>query len=257
MNSAIQLNPAGILTAGIPESTVKAQLTLAQQKEIWVNTSASTDQPAGAMYDTSISSPAQLREWGKMVAAYVVAQSGGKAIIQEFTLPFFPIVMDFDTAFDAAITQWCSGCKITQHAQQASDIATKTPQAAVSAVTKNPSTTWLIFDTGDLATGVTAALAAAGLHGLHIGGLSADLRDIQGLKAGKEDVWTADALPIIAYRQVDSFARKFEGTPILSAPIPTQLITPQNVNSLVTDSQGNYIGVAGYRAQFLKLWHVS
>jgi ribose transport system substrate-binding protein len=257
MNSAIQLNPAGILTAGIPESTVKAQLTLAQQKGIWVNTSASTDQPAGAMYDTSISSPAQLREWGKMVAAYVVAQSGGKAIIQEFTLPFFPIVMDFDTAFDAAITQWCSGCKITQHAQQASDIATKTPQAAVSAVTKNPSTTWLIFDTGDLATGVTAALAAAGLHGLHIGGLSADLRDIQGLKAGKEDVWTADALPIIAYRQVDSFARKFEGTPILSAPIPTQLITPQNVNSLVTDSQGNYIGVAGYRAQFLKLWHVS
>src|SRR6266446_5692851 len=51
-NSAIQLNPAGILTSGIPESTISSGLALAKQKGIWVNTSASTDQPSGAMFDT-------------------------------------------------------------------------------------------------------------------------------------------------------------------------------------------------------------
>src|ERR1700724_1206746 len=67
-NSAIQLNPAGILTSGIPESTISTGLALAKQKGIWVNTSASTDQPSGAMFDTSIANPDQLHQWGKMVA---------------------------------------------------------------------------------------------------------------------------------------------------------------------------------------------
>jgi ABC-type sugar transport system substrate-binding protein len=123
----------------------------------------------------------------------------------------------------------------------------------VSSVTRDPGTNWLIFDLGDLATGANAALSAAGLHGLHIGGLTADTPNIQAVKNGTQDVWTLYSLPIVAYRQVDSFARKFEGIPTLNAPLPTQLMTPQNVNSLVEDAQGNYVGVADYRAEFLKL----
>ncbi len=257
MSSAIQLDPAGILTSGIPEATLKTQLALAEQKGIWVNTSASTDAPAGAMFDTSIASPAQLAQWGKMVAAYVVVQSNGKANIEDFTLPVFPILLAFDTAFVAAIKVWCPACKVAQNPQQASAIGTTTPQAVVSAVTRAPSTNWLVFDLGDLATGVPAALSAAGLHGLSIGGLTADTPNIAGLKNGTENVWTAYSLPIVAYRQVDSMARKSEGMTILHAALPTQLLTPQNVNSLVVDSQGNYVGVANYRSQFLTLWHVS
>ncbi len=257
MDSAIQLNPAGIVTSGIPNSTLATQLVLAKQKGIWVNSSADTSSPSGAMFDTSIASPAQLAQWGKMVAAYVVVQSNGKAVIQDFTLPVFPILVDFDTAFSAAIKQWCPDCKVTQNPQLASAIGTTTPQAVVSVVTRNPGTDWLIFDLGDLATGVNAALTAAGLHGLHIGGLTADTPNITALKNGQQDVWTAYSLPIVAYRQMDSLARKFEGSPILNAALPTQLMTPQNVNSLVVDSQGNYVGVANYRSQFLTLWHVS
>jgi ribose transport system substrate-binding protein len=257
MASAIQLNPAGILTSGIPNSTIATQLAQAQAKGIWVNSSADTSPPDGAMFDTSIASPSQLAEWGKMVAAYVVVQSNGKAVIQEFTLPIFPILVDFDTAFDAAIKQWCPTCKITQNPELASGMGTTVPAAVVSAVTRAPSTNWLIFDLGDLAGGVNSALSAAGLHGLHIGGLTADTPNIAALKNGTQDVWTAYSLPIVAYRQVDSMARKLEGSPILNAVLPTQLMTPQNVNSLVEDSAGNYVGVANYRSDFQSLWHVS
>src|SRR3954454_2366277 len=65
--SALQENPDGILTSGIPIATLKSQLADAKQRGIWVNTSASTDKPSGAMFDTSIANPAQLAEWGKMV----------------------------------------------------------------------------------------------------------------------------------------------------------------------------------------------
>ena len=154
MASAIQLNPAGIVTSGIPTSTLTTQLALAASKGIWVNSSADTSPASGAMFDTSIASPAQLAQWGKMVAAYVVVQSNGKAVVQEFTLPIFPILVDFDTAFDAAIKVWCPACKVTTTPQLGSAIGTTTPSAVVSAVTRDPSTNWLIFDLGDLATGV-------------------------------------------------------------------------------------------------------
>jgi ribose transport system substrate-binding protein len=257
MASAIQLNPFGILTSGIPNATLTTQLALAASKGIWVNSSADTSPAVGAMFDTSISNPAQLAQWGKMVAAYVVAQSNGKAVVQEFTLPLFPILVDFDTAFGVAMKVWCPSCKVTTTPQLATAMGTTAPQNVVSAVTRAPSTDWLVFDLGDLATGVPAALSAAGLHGLNIGGLTADTPNIAGLKNGTEDVWTAYSLPIVAYRQVDSMARKLEGMTILHAALPTQLLTPQNVNSLVVDSQGNYVGVANYRSQFLTLWHVT
>jgi ribose transport system substrate-binding protein len=253
-NSAVQQNPAGILTSGIPEATIASGLSLAQQKGIWVNTSASTDQPKGAMFDTSIASPDQLHEWGKMVAAYVVTQSNGKADIQTFSLPVFPILYEFDKAFKAAISQWCPDCKVTEHPQQGSDIGTKTPQSVVSAVTRDPNTNWLIFDLGDLETGVNAALAAAGQHNLHIGGLTADIPNIEALKNKTQDVWTAYSLPIVAYRQVDSFIRKFEGVPTVNQTLPTQLLTQDNISSMVADSAQNYVGVSDYRAQFKKLW---
>jgi ribose transport system substrate-binding protein len=257
MNSAIQLNPAGILTSGIPNATIQTQLTLAAQKGIWVNSSATTSPPSGAMFDTSIANPAQLGQWGKMVAAYVVVQSNGKAVIQDFSLPVFPILYVFDKSFEAAIKQWCTACTVTEHPQQGSDIGTATPQAVVSAVTRAPNTSWLIFDLGDLATGVNAALSAAGLHGLHIGGLTADIPNITALKDKTQDVWTGYSLPIVAYRQVDSMARKFEGMQNVIATLPTQLLTQDNVNSMVADPAQNYVGVANYRSQFLTLWHVS
>jgi ribose transport system substrate-binding protein len=255
MNSAIQLNPAGILTSGIPNSTIQSQLTLAAQKGIWVNSSADTSPDSGAMFDTSIANPAQLAEWGKMVAAYVVVDSGGKAVVQDFQLTAFPILLDFDTAFVAAVQQWCPACKVSTNAVPAASLGTSALTSQVtSVVTRNPSTNWLIFDLGDLEIGVDAALKAAGLTGQHIGGLTADTPNIAGLKAGTENVWTAYSLPLVAYRQVDSMARKFEGMAPLSANLPTELITPKNVGSLVVDSAGNYVGVTDYRDQFKKLW---
>lgn len=254
--SALQQNPDGILTSGIPIATLKSQLADAKSKGIWVNTSASTDEPSGAMFDTSIANPDQLAEWGKMVAAYVTSDSGGKAIIQDFSLPVFPILEEFDKSFQASIKEWCPDCKVTEHPQQGTDIGTKTPAAVVSAMQSNPDTNWLVFDLGDLATGVDAALAAASITDVHIGGLTADTPNLEGLKNKKEHVWTAYSLPIVGYRQIDSMARQFLGDPILDASLPTQLITQDTVGSLVSDDDGNYVGVADYQKQFDALWKV-
>jgi ribose transport system substrate-binding protein len=187
----------------------------------------------------------------------VTVESNANAKVLDFSLPVFPILEEFDKSFQSNLKTWCPNCSVTEKAQQGSDIGTKTPGAVVSAVQASPDSKWLVFDLGDLATGVVSALKAAGITGEHIGGLTADVPNIANLKAKSEEVWTAYSLPIVAYRQVDSFVRKFVGDPILNANLPTQLITQANVNSLVSDSAQNYVGVGDYRDQFKKLWGVS
>ena len=200
------------------------------------------------MFDTSIANPTQLDQWGKMVAAYVVAQSNGKAVIQDFSLPVFPILYVFDKSFEAAIKQWCPDCKVTEHPQQGSDIGTATPQAVVSAVTRAPSTNWLIFDLGDLATGVNAALSAAGLHGLHIGGLTADTPNIAG--AEEQDAGRLDGL-LAADRRVPP--GRFHGSQVRGHGDPQRGAADAAAHPGQRQLHGgglgqNYVGVANYRS---------
>lgn len=257
--TALSLNPDGILGGGILASTLKKQLADAASKNVAVLMGVSTDKasPTG-FFDTSVGGPEQLREWGKMVAAQVAVQSKGRAKIQMFTLPVYPILTAYDDGFKAAIIEYCPKCTIRENPQQGSDIGSKTPGAVVSAVQKAPDTTWISFDLGQSADGVNAALAAAGMTGkVRIGGLSGTKANRQALKDGKQDVWTGFANAIVAYRGVDNMARHFNGDPIASTPLPTQVITRANVGSIVLDTKGDYVGVADYKAQFMKLWQVS
>jgi len=258
MDSALALNPAGIMTSGILVSTIQSELTQAAAKNIPVNTSASTDpsDPKG-FYDASVADVNQLDLWGQMIAAQVVVQSQGKAKVQDFSLPVYPILERFDTAFHAALTKWCPACTFTENPQQGADIGTNTPNNVVSVMQKNPDTNWLIFDLGDLETGVDAALQAASISGVHIGGLTATVANIQAVKAGKQDAWTGYSEPIVGYRQIDSLARKFNGDPIATAPLPTQVINQANVGAVVLDTKGNYLGLADYASQFKTLWLVN
>jgi ribose transport system substrate-binding protein len=258
MDSALALNPNGIMTSGILVSTIQSELATASAKGIPVNTSASTDpsDPKG-FYDASIADTNQLTLWGQMIAAQVVVDTNGQAKVQDFSLPVYPILEAFDKAFEAALMKWCPTCSYTENPQQGADIGTNTPNNVVSVMQKNPDTNWLIFDLGDLETGVDAALQAASITGVHIGGLTATVANIQAVKAGKQDAWTGYSEPIVGYRQIDSLARQFNGDPIEQAPLPTQVINKANVATVVLDSVGNYLGLADYQSQFATLWLVN
>ena len=87
--------------------------------------------------------------------------------------------------------------------------------------------------------------------------------DIAALKAGESGAWTAFASPVMGWRVMDIFARHFGGDsldPVNASPLlPTQLLTKQNINSIVTDPSAMdwYVGVTNYAGQFKRLWHLS
>ena len=261
MATAIQQRPDGISVSGIERSIIGQQLKAAEAAGIPVSANATTDKPGPDLFDASVADVAQLDTDGKMVAAYVVSQSEGKANVAIFDLPVYPILHRFVTSFEANMKTWCPSCPITEVPQQLTDIGTKTPSSVVSTLQRAPKTNWVVFDLGDLATGVDSALKSAGFAGkVQIGGLTATAQNIAAVKSGAENAWTSYPLGMVAFRVMDIFARKFNGDPLTevqSIQLPNQLITPDNAKTLPVNANGFYTGVSDYAAQFAKLWKVS
>jgi ribose transport system substrate-binding protein len=255
----LQPTPAAIEVSGYPKVTFAAQLAEAKSHGISVISESTTDAPGtGDGIDVLLDGPAQVQLWGKDIAAAVVADSNGTAKIAMVSVSAYPILGEFVKGFKDALGQWCPGCKVVDLDQQATDVGTKTPTSIVSAVQRDPAIKYAVFSFGDLTIGLNAALAGAGLAGkVKIAGETATAANLAGVKSGAELAWTGFAAPVLGWRIVDAAARKVNGDdlgPANSTPLPTQVVTKENVGSILTDSGGYYIGVQDYASQFSKLW---
>ncbi len=260
--AALELKPAplGIQVSGYPKVTFAAQLAEAKKRGIAVVSESTTDLPGTddgivALLD----GPSQVQIWGKDIAAKVIADSNGKAQVAMVSVSAYPILGEFVKGFKDAFTEWCpTDCSVTDLDQQATDVGTKTPTAIVSALQRNPKLNYAVFSFGDLTIGLHAALSAAGLSDkVKIAGETATAANLQAVKDGTELAWTGFAAPVVGWRTIDAFARFANGddlAPASESPLPTQVVTKENIGGIVSDKSGNYIGVADYADQFKKLW---
>lgn len=256
MQEAIDWGANAITISGVEKDAIADQLKQCADKGIYVVTTAAMSAPGDGFTDTSIAGQKQLDEWGKMVAAYVVGTTQGGANIANYQLTMYPILVQFDKSFTANVGTWCPECKIAAFPQQLADIGTKTPAAVVANMQADPAINYNVYDLGALMIGVDPALKEAGLEAGGAG-LTADATTIQGIKDGTQDAWTGYPLAIVGFRAIDSIARLEIGDALQTdALLPTQLVTPDNVNDIVLDKDGNYVGVKDYAAQFKALWLV-
>jgi ribose transport system substrate-binding protein len=262
--AALELQPApvGIEVSGYPKVTYAAQLAEAKAKGIAVISESATD-PAGSGDGIAgqLDGPSQVQIWGKDIAAEVVADSNGKAHVAMFSVSAFPILDEFVKGFKSGLSEWCPACTVKDVDQKATDVGTKTPQSVVSTFQRDPKLNYAIFSFGDLTIGLNAALKSAGLSGkVKIAGETATAANLQGVKDGSELAWTGFSSGVLGWRVVDGFARHSIGddmTPTNTTPLPTQVITKDNVGSIITDSGGYYTGLNDYESQFKKLWLVN
>jgi ribose transport system substrate-binding protein len=257
---ALQRHPDAVHFSGTPSAQLQAQLKMAQQQGVIAISDSTTDTAQPPVISTSLDSTAQVKAWGEMTGAYVVAQSKAPTTIAVFTISAYPILQVYTSSFRDTVMKYCPACHVNVVDQQITDLGTKTPQSVVSTVQRSPQTKWVIFSFGDLSLGVPAALQAAGLtQQVKVGGETPSPANLQALRNGTEAVWTGFPTSILGWRVVDMLARHFAGdnlAPANSALLPTQLLTPGNIQQAKFDSGGFYVGVADYQAQFKNLWHV-
>ncbi|WEH12974.1 substrate-binding domain-containing protein [Streptomyces sp. VNUA24] len=258
-DAAIARHPDAILFAGFPAAVFAKQIAEAKAAGIDVVSTATGDGKTDGVLGSVLGAP-QMKLYGKLLAAYFVTESGGKGKAGVFSIQAFPILAPFVTAFQSWVKEWCPGCETSVVNQQVTDQGTKTPANVVGFLQRNPDVKWLMFGTGDLAQGVPAALATAGLKDIHIAGTSPGPADLVNVKAGTESAWVGNMVDIANWRLLDVLARNYVKTDTEAAAaalLPLQVITSANVEEVADDASGYYIGVAGYQDQFKKLWRVS
>jgi ribose transport system substrate-binding protein len=258
LGQAIDGKPDAIFVSGQTLSTMRSQIQRAKAANIPVFQSDSGEPVAkdGSIYTMSLDSFQQTGAWGKMIADYVATKGSKHALVVD--LSTYPILHAFSQGVVNELGSVSSKTKTTVLDTQISDlIAGKIPANVVSQIQKNPDIDWVILCLGDMATGLKAALRGASQTKVHIGGESASTANITALKNKDEDVWTGFAAKIHGWRRIDAAARIFNGEsldPNNNSLLPTQLITQDNVNSAPLDTDGYYLGVKDYEAQYKKLW---
>lgn len=256
--SAIAKKPDAIIFTAYPAVVFKKQIAEAKAAGITVMSDSTADGDTSGVI-ANLDSSAQFREWGVLSGAYAVADSKGKAKVALFTLGEYPIFTPFVDGFKQTVAKYCSDCTVEVVNQQVSDLGAKLPTNVVSYLQRKPNTNWVAFPSGDQAQGVAAAIKAAGISGVKIGGDGASLTNLQNLANGTEQMWVGFPGVVLGWREIDLLARHFEGSSIeqaKSALLPAQIITKGTVGSIAKTSDGFYVGVSDYATQFKKLWKV-
>lgn len=205
----------------------------------------------------NIGGPSISHLWGKLLAEWVVADSNANAHVLLATIPEIPILTTLGPAFKKELLALCSKCTYTEQDSSAADLpAGNIPGQVVSDIQRNPAINYVIFTVGDLATGVRAALNAAGLNHVKIAGATPEVSDLQNLLDGSESAWTTLPLVWSGWAEIDCGLRHVEGMPVPAdcAAIPTQLLTSSNIKTINVSQP--YVGVANFQDKFKQLWRL-
>jgi ABC-type sugar transport system substrate-binding protein len=192
---------------------------------------------------------------GRLVADFMVADSGGKANAVIEHVPAYPILGCFTDAFTARVKSLCAS-RTTKFANiTIPDLtAGRVPATLVSTLRSNPNTNYLVFDDGPFAGGVVSALKGAGLAGkVKIIGEAADATAVAALKNGTNTAWTGYDPGYLGYTMLDAALRDAEGMPVSQAeegPTPQQILTQSNAPS------GAWSEPTDALTQFKALWKV-
>jgi ribose transport system substrate-binding protein len=251
-SSALLKHPSVVAVTASDPSTFGAS-TIAAYKSAGVPIilTAEASTPAGFLGNPG--GPGNFTKEGQALADWFVVDSGGKGSALLAHVPAFPVLNIYAAAFNAQVKALCPDCTVkTQDISIPQLLQGQAASVVVAALRKSQSTKYVFFDDGSFAAGINAALNAAGLHGIKIGGGNDQPENTAGIKAGTQNAWIASNSYNLGYSVVDIALRNMLGAPSTTNDVqPFQLLTKENVGTTTT-----WDYPSDSPAQYLKLWGV-
>jgi ribose transport system substrate-binding protein len=255
LQTAIAKHPNFIGWAGLPISLVSpATMHQINSAGIKLVTQASYPQ---LLNDTVLANPDSYPntvQWGKIVGYYFVSDSGGKGVALVDHVPAYSILDGFVQGFKSVVSSMCPKCRVKELDVTLPELAAGQGNSlVVSALRRDPSVNYLVYDDAPFADGVTQALSAAGLsHQVKIIGEGTDPDALAALRAGTESAWTGYSAKYSELEATDAMVRSAEGLPPDAEDNlqGTQLLTKASVGSTTDWNEPSDM-----LQQFLKLWH--
>lgn len=255
-SSVLAKKPAAALLPGITPSEYGASLRRLDAASIKVTAAGILDpQRYGIMF--SLAGRATFGLSGRLMADWVIAHKGPKANVVFYTIPELDFSSYEEQSFDQELAKNCPSCKVRSVKVSVGTFGTTAPQTIASDLEGNPNTSVAVFGTEAAATGLPAALKAAGVSITTIGQnpTPANLQDIKtgGLTAG-----LAIDVPVMEWTQVDGTARLILGEPLPAAEkvgdVPLEFLTRRDITF---DPSKGWTGYPDFAQRFAKLWHAA
>jgi ribose transport system substrate-binding protein len=249
---AVESGPDLIVVTGFGKDNLGPSLDLADEAGIPVVTSATPD-PAEWPYVANTSSVELFERNGRLLGDFIIAHSEGEANVLIAATMTFPMIAIAADAVKAAVEEGCSTCNVEVLSFEVTDIGTNLPGAVVSAIQRDPSIDYVVFQDGSFLAGVTPALVSAGLaEGVNLTSVIAHQANVEAIRVGDELASTLYSSPREAWASFDAGVRYLVGDDQITDPFasPTQLISPENAGEL--PSTGG--GLGDLESSFRELW---
>ncbi|MFF4255423.1 sugar ABC transporter substrate-binding protein [Streptomyces sp. NPDC001663] len=252
---AVRDKPDAVVASGFPRAVYAKQLAQLKAAGIPVIQS-NADDVVGDGISLLKNGPKDVGVQGRMLASWVVSNSGAQANTVYFDLPAYTILKPVKDSFAANYKEWCAGCALDNVDVPITAVGKDMPDRVVSYLRSHPKVTHVVFSLGLLNVGVPAALKTAGLTGKHIVVNVGDAQNYQYIQSGLTDGAMALNSHETAWLQVDALARHFTGQSMAvdqKAALPNMLVTKDNLPS----ADGDFPIVESYQKQFKALWGLS
>lgn len=192
---------------------------------------------------------------GKLLADWVIVNKGADANAVLYTLPALDLSPTVEKAFQDELAAKCPSCKTRAVPIDVATVGTTAPRTVVTDLQAHPQTNVAVFVSFQVATGLPAALKAAGLKVSTVG-FAPTAGNLQDIKNGDLTAGLAIDFPISIWAAIDAAARLTEKAVVTSGEqtgqVPEQLLSQQDITF---DPTKGWTGYPDYIARFTKLWH--
>jgi ribose transport system substrate-binding protein len=253
METIISKKPSGVVIPAVEPDTINNQLAKLKSMGIPVVSNGIMNHEkygiGAAMFNTAT---AQLA--GKVLADYATAHTNGKADVAFALTPELSFGRYIKDAFDSRLKEVCPSCKVRDVTVPVTTIGSSAPSRVVSDLQAHPDTNLVVFSTLEAATGLPAAMRAAGLK-TTITGFGPNPQNLQDLKAGGITSAIGMDIPAVMWTQVDAVTRlatKQSLTAGEAAGIPPLQWLEQK--DITFDAAKGWTGYPDFPQRFAKLW---
>jgi hypothetical protein len=230
-DQVVREEPDVVFYTGTPQSLVAAQMEQAAANGTFVSGCCHTDEMGTGGLGYVISTPAQVGELGRIMAAWVVADADEQGLepgVVYLDLPDFAILSALATEFEANFAELCDGCPYEKLEIGLADLGTASDRV-VSYLRANPDVKYVVMS-ADSAFALPAALAAAGLDDVRLFGEGPGFSNQADIVAGSQAASMIFQAYEIMYAMVDAAARHHAGVEVLeSYTPPAWILTADNI----------------------------
>lgn len=250
-NSGVAANPDAMIASTIPTALWTKQLSALEAKGIPVVTNATLAKPdkgvTAQFYDDKVTANVGVQD-----ANWVISDSGGKGkTVYVFTPEFAGLVPQVN-AYRDKLKADCPECSYDRLDVKSTDVGKVIPGRVVSYLQQHPDVKYVIFQYGDLATGVPQALKSASLTGIKLASSGGGPVNYQYIQSGQQERDMSLYLDVYSWQIMDATARAMVKQDFTVPPIPEAWIDKSNAD--FDPKQQPPFGNPDWQDEFLKLW---